>query len=83
MSTAELKIKLIDKINLTQDHRILEEVSRLLQLENLGDLEPYKLNQAQVHAINEARDQFKKGQFLSDSEANKEIDEWLNESFGR
>ncbi|QOI98777.1 MAG: hypothetical protein HRU69_15365 [Flammeovirgaceae bacterium] len=77
MSTVELRKRLIDKIQKTQDGRILEEAYRLLEIET-DDIEVYKLNDDQKNAISEARQQIKNGQFLTEEQANKEIDEWLN-----
>ena len=77
MSTVELRKRLIDKIQKTKDERILEEAYRLLELET-EDIEIYKLNDDQKKAINEARQQIKNGQFLTEEQADKEIDEWLN-----
>jgi hypothetical protein len=76
MSTVELRKRLIDKIEKTEDKRILEEMFRLLEIET-GDIEIYTLNEGQIMAVNEAREQIKKGQFLTEEQANKEIDEWL------
>lgn len=78
MSTVELRKRLIDKIQSTKDDRILEEAFRLLELET-EDIEIYRLNDAQKKAISEARQQIENGQFLTEEQANKEIDEWLNE----
>lgn len=78
MSSAELRNRLIEKIRKTQDEKILEEVYRLLELDN-ADLEIFKLNENQKKAISEAREQIKSGEFLTEEEANKEIDEWLKE----
>lgn len=78
MSTAELRNRLIEKIRKTQDEKILEEVYRLLELDN-ADLEIFKLNEDQKKAISEAREQIKSEEFLTEEEANKEIDEWLKE----
>ncbi len=77
MSTSELSNRLIEKIKETKDERILEEAYGLLDLEN-ENIEVYKLNDAQKKAINESREQIKNGKFLTEEEANKEIDEWLN-----
>jgi predicted transcriptional regulator len=77
MSTVELRKRLIDKIQKTQDGRILEEAYRLLEIET-DDIEVYKLNDDQKNAISEARQQINNGQFLTEEQANKEIDEWLN-----
>jgi len=77
MSTTELRKRLIDKIQKTKDERILEEAYRLLELET-EDIEIYRLNDDQKKAISEARQQIKNGQFLTEEQADKEIDEWLN-----
>lgn len=78
MSTGELRKRLIDKIHQTQDGRILEEIFRLLEME-LEDIDIYKLNEGQKKAISLARVQINQGQFLSEEDADKEIDQWLNE----
>lgn len=79
MSSAELKKRLIDKIQKTDNENLLEEAFRLLQLES-EDIEVYKLSDEQKSAINEDREQIKRGEFLSDDEANKDINEWLRNS---
>ena len=77
MSTIELRKRLIDKIQKTDNKNLLEEAYRLLELET-HDIEIYKLTDEQRKAVNEARQQIKNGEFLTDEQANKEIDEWLN-----
>ena len=77
MSSAELKKRLIDKIQKTDNENLLEEAFRLLQLES-EDMEVYKLSADQKNAVNEARQQIKNGQFLTDDDANKDIEEWLS-----
>lgn len=77
MSTIELRKRLIEKIQKTENDNLLEEAYRLLELET-KDIEIYKLNEDQKKAISEARLQIKNGQFLTDELANKEIDEWLD-----
>ena len=77
MTSIELKKQLIDKIQKIENPGILEEVFRLLELES-KDIEIYKLNEEQKVAISEARQQLKNGQFLTEDQANQEIDEWLN-----
>jgi predicted transcriptional regulator len=42
-----------------------------------SDIEIYKVSSDEMDAITEARDQIKNGEFLTDEEADKEIDEWL------
>jgi len=76
MSTFELRKRLIDKIQKTDNENLLEEAYRLLELET-QDIEVYKLTDEQRKAVNEARQEIKDGQFLTDEQANNEIDEWL------
>jgi hypothetical protein len=77
MSTIELRKRLIDKIQKTDNEDLLAEAYRLLELET-EDIEIYKLNNDQRKAITEARQQIKSGQFLTDEQSNKEIDQWLS-----
>lgn len=72
MSTIELRKRLIDKIQKTEDERILEEAYRLLELET-EDIEIYKLDEDQKKAISEARQQIKNGQFLTEDFTNSSI----------
>ena len=76
MTSVELKKQLIEKIQKTENNIILEEVFRLLELES-NEIEIYKLNEEQKSAIAEARQQIRNGRFLTDDQANQEIDEWL------
>ena len=77
MSTIELRRRLIDKIQKTENEYLLGEAYRLLELET-EDIEMYKLNDDQRKAIGEARQQIHSGQFLTDEHSNNEINEWLN-----
>ena len=77
MSTIELRKLLIEKIQLTDDDKLLEEASRLLEVE-IGDAEVYILNDKQKIAIEEGRKQIINGEYITDEESNKEIDEWLS-----
>ena len=77
MSTIELRKRLIDKIQKTDNEALLAEVYRLLEIET-EDLELYKLTNDQRKAITEARQQIKSGQFLTDEQSNNEMDEWLS-----
>lgn len=66
---------LIQKISSTTDERILQEVNRLL--ETGGDEDIYQLTSEQIAGIEESREQIKNGQYLTNEEASKEIQEWL------
>lgn len=76
MTQKELKKRVIEGIVNIQNTDLLEEVLRLLDIEN-QDLKAYKLNDAQNSAINEGREQIKNGQTLTNEEANDEIEKWL------
>ena len=79
MSTAELKEKLIKKIQSTSDERILLEATRLLEIQ-LSELEtPFILTDDMNQAIDEAQSQINNGEVLSHHDANKNISEWLEE----
>jgi len=77
MKTIEIKKKLIDEINLSQNKNLLEEFYNFLNLENEIQ-ETYKLNADQNSAIAEAREQIKNDDYLTNEQANQEIDEWLS-----
>ena len=75
METAELKKKLIAKINLTDNNEILKSVMNLLEFHNEENV--YILNDAQLAAIEEAQEDFRNGRFLTNEDANAEIEKWL------
>jgi predicted house-cleaning noncanonical NTP pyrophosphatase (MazG superfamily) len=76
MSTIELKERLIEKIQTTSDSDILEEVYRLLEMEQ-NDTAIFYFNDEQKKQIDTAQKQVQKGQYFSNLEADKEIDQWL------
>ncbi|HSZ85441.1 MAG TPA: hypothetical protein VK787_05385 [Puia sp.] len=77
MSTSELKERLIEKIQKTDNENLLEEACRLLDLET-AEIEKYEFSDEEKSQVNESRLQIKQGKFLTNDEANKETDEWLN-----
>ena len=76
MTTVELKRNLINKIKKTENSEVLEEMFRLIQNEE-PDNRFYKLSELQLAAVEEARQQFRNGQFLTSDQAEKDIEEWL------
>ncbi len=78
MSTAELKKKLIDKISSIENVELLREASRLMDIEMVDIESPYTLSQEMERAVSDARSQIRNGDYLSHSEANKEMEEWLD-----
>jgi predicted transcriptional regulator len=75
METAELKKKLIAKINLTEDNEILKNIMQILDVQMEDEV--YILSDAQNDAIEEAREQYKNGQYSTHEEVQKEIKKWL------
>ena len=78
MEALEIKRKLIEEINSSNNKGLLEELYHFLNLEN-NFQETYKLSDDQKMIIEEARAQIKKGDYLTNDEANENIDQWLNE----
>lgn len=76
MSTQDIREKLINKIKETQDTLLLEEVSTLFELNESESI--FQVNDVQRERIDEAIEQIKNKQILSNEQADKETDEWLN-----
>ena len=76
MSTIDLKEKLIQSIENTNDEQLLGEIYRLFAIEN-NDLEIYKLSEEQIQAIIIGQNEIRNGLFIENEAANKEIEEWL------
>jgi hypothetical protein len=77
MKTVEIKKRLIQEIKLSSNKNLLEEFYNYLNQENKTQ-EDYKLSEEQNFAIKEARNQIKNGDYLSNEEADQEIEGWLN-----
>lgn len=77
MKIIEIRKKLIHEIKLSDNKYLLEEFYNYLNQENKVQ-KPYTLNKEQNAAINEARTQVKNGNFLTNEQADQEIEEWLN-----
>ena len=77
MKTIELRKKLINEINLSKNKGLLEEFYHFLNLENEIQ-ETYELNMQQKSAIAEARKQVENGDYLTNQQANQEIEKWLS-----
>ncbi|WP_277631890.1 hypothetical protein [Avrilella dinanensis] len=76
MNTSELKLDIIQKITELKEVRVIEEIKKLLDFE-LNDI--YELSESQKNRVAEAREEYTNGNFLTEEEADKEIDQWLNE----
>lgn len=72
-----MKNQVIGKINQLTDNEILMDVYKLLD-DSLMDSDVYKLSDNHKIAIDKAISQIDNGDFLTNDQANKEINEWLN-----
>lgn len=77
MTTLELKSKVIDKVNTITDNDLLKDLIKLIE-NNSDDADIYRLSDNHKMTIGIAIEQIKKGDFISNQQANKEIDEWLS-----
>ena len=75
MTTANLKIDLINKITQLKNSYVIDEINRILDFES--DKGVFKLNSKQRNRILEGKKEYKAGKVLSEKEANKQIQEWL------
>ncbi|MEO6978913.1 MAG: hypothetical protein ABI113_11065 [Mucilaginibacter sp.] len=76
LTETELKEKLIAKINETGDSELLNQISRIIDLEIELD-EVYKLSPDELNAVNEGINQIDSGMFVTNEQANKIIDKCL------
>jgi hypothetical protein len=80
MSVDELKQRIISRIVAIQDEDVIQHVYDLLETE-LGHFEEkeYELTPEQMQIVEEARAQYRSGEYLTDEEAEKDLDEWFEE----
>lgn len=73
MTITELKQRLIYTINQSENNELLEEMYRLIANEET-DFNFYDLSEEQIKALEEGQLQYKKGKFLTEEQADKNID---------
>ena len=71
-----MKQELIDKIKSIKDENILEEVYRILEIGS-KEVDMIVLTNEQKQSIDEGLKDIEEGRYLSNKDANKEIEEWL------
>lgn len=76
MSDAELKKRLITRIQRSRDSGLLREAFRLMGTD-ASLLEPYKLTKEQRASVNRGKKDITAGRTLTAREADKAVDEWL------
>ena len=75
MSTAELKLNLINQIAGITDKVRLKEIMQLLKFQS--DKSLYITNKEEKEAVKEAQNQIKNGDGISNEDVQKEITSWL------
>lgn len=76
MSSKEMKKQLIDKIQSTEDDKILEEVYRILEF-STQEVDRIILSDSQKAQIDKGMRDIEEGRYLTNDDANKEMAEWL------
>ena len=76
MKNSYLKEKVISEIQKLDNENLIAEIYELLKHES-EDPEVYILNPEQMAAVDEAQAQIKKGQYLTDAQAQQNFEEWL------
>ena len=77
MTIIEMKNQVIGKINQLTENELLMDVYKLLD-DSIVDSEIYLLSDNHKAAIDAAINQINCGEFLTNEQANKEVNEWLN-----
>ena len=75
MSTAELKLNLINQIAGITDKVRLKEIMQLLKFQ--ADESLYITNKEEKEAVKEAQNQIKNGDGISNEDVQKEIKSWM------
>lgn len=75
MSTAELKLDLINQITSITDKVKLKELLNFIKFQ--ADESTYITNDEEKNAIKEAKNQIKNGDGISNEDVQKEITSWL------
>lgn len=77
MTTKDLREKVIDKVSKLEDEALLNDIMNLI--DDKADDRIYRLSDDHAAAIDTAINEIEKGDYLSNEQANKLIDEWLNQ----
>ena len=77
MTTIEMKNQVIGKINQLTDNELLMDIYKLLD-DSIIDSDVYKLSDNHKIAIDSAISEIDNGEFLTNDQVNKEMNEWLN-----
>jgi predicted transcriptional regulator len=77
LRNTRLKEKLIKSIRDIDNGEILNQIARLVHFEEKFD-EVYIMSPEEIAAVEDGMRQIENGEWISDEESNKHVDEWLN-----
>lgn len=77
MTTVQIKSRLIDKIQNSENEVLLEILLNIMEDQELE--EPVELTQAQIEAIKSGLEEIESGKYITNEEANRQTEEWLNQ----
>lgn len=72
-----MKEKLITQINNTDNDELLSEISTLLYVESKSVNGIYQMSGAEREAVEDGLNQIRNGQWISNEEADRKVEEWL------
>lgn len=75
MTTVALRKYLVSKINLLEDDAVLDEIKKIVDKTE----KVYVLSDYQLALVNEAREQIKNGEFITQEEMAKKVEEWARQ----
>ena len=78
MNTTNLKLELIENICSTNDINLLSKIKDFFESENKKQ-KVYHFTEEQLSSINESIEQYKNGDFLTEEEAEEDIQKWFKE----
>jgi hypothetical protein len=76
MQIEKLKSKIISEIQKSDNLNLISEIYEIIRIES-DEVDPYIFSNEQEIIIKEAQKQVNNGQYLSNSEAQKDFQEWL------
>lgn len=78
MSVAKIKSNIINEISTIDDLKKLEDLTEFLGID-MTKKEVYVFSEEQLKIVNESIAQYKAGNFMSDEEAEKDLQKWFEE----
>ncbi|MEX0811844.1 MAG: hypothetical protein WD048_06485 [Chitinophagales bacterium] len=74
---AKLKEKLIEEIRNSNDTELLREIYKVLKESDKNEV--IQLRNSQIKSIQKAEEEVNRGDFITQEQMNKDIDEWLKD----